>query len=1468
MSGFVVRVALVLSLVASFAACGGGSGLGPDGGADPDVSDVGTDGAVETDVADRDVGPEGTTWEAAVASGGLAWSDPVARDLATRARRAHALGVQAVLAANALVYLDAAETPRDLVSARRDAARKALSQARTEGEALQAAVLAARPAPKADDPGGAALTEGPAPLALLRRDEAVLEGQDALGRAVVAEADRLDTALGSLLLPPDAAGIQAALDEARAALTEGARLSVALPGGVVTAGGVSEAPGFTARGLVQVDDAEAIAARVGDAVVLVAGGDAPLAGGPEGGLLMLRTDAGAAEDGDVPVLVTPVSSDTPAGVTLGVFFQGVDAATVSSSPLPADAPCLVTGAPCPLDPGAFPPGDYLGPGGVAFASDGLAGGVVGLLQEAIPAHERVLDLGTGGPPPVITGISPAEGPVGTSVTIAGSGFGQDPGRVTVSMNHGRLVHPTPTSVADSAVTFTVPSGMGPGFPYPYCAWDGEQGGLAWLVVGGVEAESSHFTLTGLPACPPSPFSAHPAAGVPGTPVRVEGYGFSPDPAKNLVDLDGVALEVEDYEPDTYLEQHRGTISFRIPEDTAPGTHTLRFRRTDGVAAWSTGVTFIVFPEDMVALGPGELAGGAVLPGRCWDAGLETQGCVGAQASWVLSGTNLHALVGDGDDGVVGHLEVQIDTPGGSFTAHAYAPTPDELVIRHVQTEWFAGTWPGDTISIRVSGREPVSNAEVVSQPIVVPVADALVPSGWARLSSSFELGPGEWEPLQLARGDVLVLVGANTPDIHELVAPGLWPGSLSVAGSCAYVTGLCSDLAKAGTPRTRHVVLDQAGAFTITNATTGETLDVEVQAEGIYGGATWPWAFAEPGEPEPRTEDAVAEGVVLACGGARLVVPPGALPLHDGSGAYRVKCSTAYAQTAPGIPQLTDGGWSRGVTFEPEPPKLLKPIRLILPFGEEGRSTVPDAALADPESGLYFTLPAQVDAAAGEVVLEIPAGTWPPVAPSYVLAPTGPAQPSKWPSLGLNSLLKKVKAVSWKSSKGTKTDEDRKLQVDWVSAPGATGYVTDAFADQVMATAQATWDTLTDAEWPKPDGWFGGWLVITVADLGPASEVKGSTTSGVFGQPWIKVNSNLAMGSALKTTVAHEVGHAFQRQLTTNLTLNWIDEASAGWVAWATLGSEADLSGDITAASEFPGLSLPDTFNGGYDQDQGYAAGAWAIWLESAHPGALLDIYQALSWSPSAWTDGHETLTAATGASLGTLVREFALAYWAQTYPPIDGLALTTSAHVREWKDWGGVSLSETRPPLSSQRFDVSVAPAFQGHLAGHELVVRVPDEDGAQVWVWGDPNPCAAPASGDSMTELAILGTLSLGEPLGTWSVGGFGCLRVLFVNGLEGEAAPGSARLCAPRIQGLSPDSGALSGGYPVTLTGTCFGPAGESSTVTVGGFPAAVTSWSDTSVTITMIHAGTSAGAWPVQLVTAEGATTQPVDFVFEP
>ena len=120
--------------------------------------------------------------------------------------------------------------------------------------------------------------------------------------------------------------------------------------------------------------------------------------------------------------------------------------------------------------------------------------------------------------PAIGSLSPASGPVGTSVEITGTSFGAMQGTSTVEFNGTAVV--TPTSWSDTSITVPVPVG----------ATTGD-------VVVTVEGEASagvEFTVTlGIS-------SVSPASGPEGTSVEITGTGFGAVQGTSTVEFNGTA----------------------------------------------------------------------------------------------------------------------------------------------------------------------------------------------------------------------------------------------------------------------------------------------------------------------------------------------------------------------------------------------------------------------------------------------------------------------------------------------------------------------------------------------------------------------------------------------------------------------------------------------------------------------------------------------------------------------------------------------------------------------------------------------------------------------------------------------------------------------------------------------------------------------------------------------------------------
>jgi hypothetical protein len=121
--------------------------------------------------------------------------------------------------------------------------------------------------------------------------------------------------------------------------------------------------------------------------------------------------------------------------------------------------------------------------------------------------------------PVITSLSPPIGPVGASVTIAGSNLGAIQGTSTVTFNGTPA---SPTSWSSAAIVVTVPTGASTG--------------IVVVTVGGVSANSIVFTVTSGPGIT----SISPTAGPATTSVTITGMNLGSTQGTSTVTLNGVA----------------------------------------------------------------------------------------------------------------------------------------------------------------------------------------------------------------------------------------------------------------------------------------------------------------------------------------------------------------------------------------------------------------------------------------------------------------------------------------------------------------------------------------------------------------------------------------------------------------------------------------------------------------------------------------------------------------------------------------------------------------------------------------------------------------------------------------------------------------------------------------------------------------------------------------------------------------
>ena len=161
-------------------------------------------------------------------------------------------------------------------------------------------------------------------------------------------------------------------------------------------------------------------------------------------------------------------------------------------------------------------------------------------------------------PPVVTGMSPSSGPVGTSVIISGTGFGTTQGTSTVSFS-GALA--TVASWSDSAISVTVPAGAATG--------------NVVVTAAGLLSNGMIFTVT-----VPTIASVSPTAGPVGTNVTISGTTFGATQGTSTVTFNGIAAA-----PTSWTDS---SIAVTVPAGATTGNVVVT-----AVGQASNGISFTV-----------------------------------------------------------------------------------------------------------------------------------------------------------------------------------------------------------------------------------------------------------------------------------------------------------------------------------------------------------------------------------------------------------------------------------------------------------------------------------------------------------------------------------------------------------------------------------------------------------------------------------------------------------------------------------------------------------------------------------------------------------------------------------------------------------------------------------------------------------------------------------------------------------
>ena len=235
-------------------------------------------------------------------------------------------------------------------------------------------------------------------------------------------------------------------------------------------------------------------------------------------------------------------------------------------------------------------------------------------------------------PLTITGFSPTSGPVGTAVTIDGSGFTD----VSYFYLGGKF---TPfTRVSDSRITAVVEPGA--------------SSGILQVSASGANASSlDRFTVTSTEA--PVLASFTPATGIPGTIVTLQGTGFT---GTRRVTFNGTAAT-------SFQLTNDQTLQVSVPRSATPGP--ISVENTVGSSTSSTGFTVIPSPT-LTGFTP--TSGSAGTSVTLTGAGLSSISSVtfnGVPAAFTVdSATRITAIVpGGAISGAIG-----LSSPAGNVSA--------------------------------------------------------------------------------------------------------------------------------------------------------------------------------------------------------------------------------------------------------------------------------------------------------------------------------------------------------------------------------------------------------------------------------------------------------------------------------------------------------------------------------------------------------------------------------------------------------------------------------------------------------------------------------------------------------------------------------------------------------------------------------------------------------------------------------
>lgn len=386
-------------------------------------------------------------------------------------------------------------------------------------------------------------------------------------------------------------------------------------------------------------------------------------------------------------------------------------------------------------------------------------------------------------PPIATGLSPANGPIGTAVTITGANFGVTQGNSNLAFN-GVIAMPTTWNA--SSITAPVPSGA--------------TTGSVVITVDGFASNGIAFAVA------PNITSVSPPSGLEGTDVMIGGSTFGPAQGTSTVTFNGIAATVASWSP--------SSIVASVPVGAATGNVVVT---ADGLA--SNGVPFVV-PPVINSLSPAS--------GRIGTAvSVSGSGFGGAQGSSAVTFNGVNALPTSWSN-----TKIATSVPEGASSGIVVVTVADHASGGMPFTVVVPGSIAGAITS--ASGGNPIANATVVATSMGTTAGVTTTAADGSY--SIANLDPGSYELRMAAAGysdeirqNVIVTAATTTSVNVAMSAPGAVSGRVTETDGVTPIGGAAVSV-YAGSNRIGAANTDSAGDYTVVSLHPGSFI---VQAASV-----------------------------------------------------------------------------------------------------------------------------------------------------------------------------------------------------------------------------------------------------------------------------------------------------------------------------------------------------------------------------------------------------------------------------------------------------------------------------------------------------------------------------------------------------------------------------------------------------------------------------------------------------------